>query len=312
VNEALEDLGALRTSGELPADDLSTVLLLAILLDARLARGELTEALALGVELTPYLDRCGLPGALAHHVRGDLSTALSEHERAAGHFESAGLRMSARPEDPELVPWRAGAALAAVRLGRSPEAAVLARAHHAVAVASGSPYAIAQALRTLASTDIGHERIELLRRARAGLTDVSAARLAAQIDTDLAGLLLLSASPLAEAEALMLLRRAEDYAGRQELWPLQARVRRLLERLGEAPCRVHREALAALTTAERRVARLAAGGLTNKAIAEQLEVSAKAVEWHLSRVYRKLGIPSRTRLAAALGEGAHAGGPPTG
>ena len=148
---------------------------------------------------------------------------------------------------------------------------------------------------------MGPERIARLRRARAVLTDVSAARLAAQLDTDLAGLLLLTASPLAEAEALVLLRRAEEYAGRQELWPLQARIRRLLDRLGETPRRGHREALAALTTAERRVARLAADGLTNKAIAGQVEVSVKAVEWHLSRVYRKLGIRSRTGLAAALG-----------
>ena len=301
VNDALDDLGALRTSGELPVDELSTVLLLATLLDARLARGELTEALALGVELTPHLDLDGLPGALAHHVRGDLSTALGEHGFAAAHFKNAGLRMSACGEDPELVPWRAGAALAAVRLGRCPEAAVLAHAHHAVAVADGSPYALAQALRTLASTDTGHERIALLRRARAVLTDVSAARLAAQIDTDLAGLLLLTASPLAEAEALVLLRRAEDYAGRQELWPLQARVRRLLDRLGEHPRRVQTEAMAALTASERRVARLAADGLTNRQIAGELVVTIKAVEWHLSHVYRKLGISSRTHLASTLG-----------
>ena len=301
VNDAVAELGALRGSGDLPADDLSTVVLLATLLDARLARGELTEALALGVELTPYLDLPGRAGALAHHARGDLSTAVGEHEFAASHFENAGLRTSAATEDPELVPWRAGAALAVARLGRCPEAAALARAHHTVAEAHGSPYALAQALRTLASTDIGHQRIALLRRARALLADVGAARLAAQIDTDLAGLLLLTAEPLAEAEALVLLRRAEEYAGRQELWPLQARVRRLLDRLGEAPCRVQREALAALTAAELRVARLAADGLTNRTIAARLEVSVKAVEWHLSRIYRKLGIGGRTRLAAALG-----------
>jgi DNA-binding NarL/FixJ family response regulator len=301
VNDAIDELGALRASGDLPADGLSNVLLRAVLVDARLARGELTEALALGVELTPYLDLPGLAGALAHHSRGDLSTALGEHDFAAAHFEKAGLRLADGPEDPELVPWRSGAALAAVRLGRFPEAAALAHAHHDVAVAHGSPYALAQALRTLASTDVGPERIARLRRARAVLTHVSAARLAAQLDTDLAGLLLLTASPLAEAEALVLLRRAEEYAGRQELWPLQARIRRLLDRLGETPRRGHREALAALTTAERRVARLAADGLTNKAIAGQVEVSVKAVEWHLSRVYRKLGIRSRTGLAAALG-----------
>ena len=155
VNDALDELEALRASGELPADDLSNVLLRAVLLDARLARGELTEALALGVELTPYLDLPGLAGALAHHFRGDLSTALGEHDFAAAHFEKAGRRLADGPEDPELVPWRSGAALAAVRLGRFPEAAALAHAHHDVAVAHGSPYALAQALRTLASTDVG-------------------------------------------------------------------------------------------------------------------------------------------------------------
>ena len=103
------------------------------------------------------------------------------------------------------------------------------------------------------------------------------------------------------AEALTLLRSAEEYAGGQELWPLQGRVRRLLERLGESPRRVHAEALAALTASERRVARLAANGLTNREIAQELVVTVKAVEWHLSHVYRKLEIPSRARLAATLG-----------
>ena len=135
VTDAVDELGELRGSGELPDDDLAQVLLRATLLDARLARGELTEALALGVELTPYLDLPGLPGALAHHSRGDLSTALGEHDFAAAHFESAGLRTTPDAEDPELVPWRAGAALAAVRRGRLPEASALARAHHEVALA---------------------------------------------------------------------------------------------------------------------------------------------------------------------------------
>ena len=78
-------------------------------------------------------------------------------------------------------------------------------------------------------------------------------------------------------------------------------MRRLLDRLGQTPRPVQREAVAALTAAELRVARLAADGLTNRATAERLDVSVKAVEWHLSRVYRKIGIRGRARLAAALG-----------
>jgi DNA-binding CsgD family transcriptional regulator len=59
--------------------------------------------------------------------------------------------------------------------------------------------------------------------------------------------------------------------------------------------------MAALTASERRVAALAADGLTNRQIAEQLLVSIKAVEWHLSNVYRKLEIRSRKALAPSLG-----------
>jgi DNA-binding NarL/FixJ family response regulator len=40
--------------------------------------------------------------------------------------------------------------------------------------------------------------------------------------------------------------------------------------------------------------------MSNRQIAQQLFVTVKAVEWHLSNVYRKLGIRSRTRLPAVL------------
>jgi DNA-binding CsgD family transcriptional regulator len=56
----------------------------------------------------------------------------------------------------------------------------------------------------------------------------------------------------------------------------------------------------ALTSAERRVADLAAAGTTNNDIASALFVSAKTVEVHLSRIYRKLGIRSRAELGRRL------------
>ena len=46
---------------------------------------------------------------------------------------------------------------------------------------------------------------------------------------------------------------------------------------------------------------LVAGGLSNKEIAAQLFVSVRAVEATLSRAYAKLGVHSRTQLAARLG-----------
>jgi len=55
-----------------------------------------------------------------------------------------------------------------------------------------------------------------------------------------------------------------------------------------------------LTPQERQVALLAAEGKTNREIGTQLFLSPKTIEWHLSHVYRKLGITSRGKLSRAL------------
>jgi DNA-binding CsgD family transcriptional regulator len=55
-----------------------------------------------------------------------------------------------------------------------------------------------------------------------------------------------------------------------------------------------------LTESERRVAQLAAAGRTNKQIAAELYMGVSTVEMHLSRVYRKLGIRSRSALGSQL------------
>lgn len=55
----------------------------------------------------------------------------------------------------------------------------------------------------------------------------------------------------------------------------------------------------ALTASEERVAALVARGATNREAAGTLGLSAKTVEWHLSHLYRKLGVRSRTELALA-------------
>jgi DNA-binding CsgD family transcriptional regulator len=57
---------------------------------------------------------------------------------------------------------------------------------------------------------------------------------------------------------------------------------------------------AKLTETERRVAELVAKGLSNKEVAARLFLSVRAVESNLSKVYAKLGIHSRTQLAARL------------
>ena len=55
-----------------------------------------------------------------------------------------------------------------------------------------------------------------------------------------------------------------------------------------------------LTPTEREVAARAADGLTNREVANALVVSERTVEYHLSNVYRKLGVRSRTELARRL------------
>jgi DNA-binding CsgD family transcriptional regulator len=57
---------------------------------------------------------------------------------------------------------------------------------------------------------------------------------------------------------------------------------------------------ASLTPSERRVAELAASGLSNREIAESLWVTRKTVEVHLGHTFGKLGISSRRQLADAL------------
>jgi ATP/maltotriose-dependent transcriptional regulator MalT len=62
------------------------------------------------------------------------------------------------------------------------------------------------------------------------------------------------------------------------------------------------ETLDELTPQEVQIARLAAGGLTNLAIGGQLFLSPRIVEWHLRKVFGKLGIGSRKQLRSALSE----------
>jgi DNA-binding NarL/FixJ family response regulator len=57
---------------------------------------------------------------------------------------------------------------------------------------------------------------------------------------------------------------------------------------------------ALLTNRESEVARLVAGGLTNREIAARLVLSVRTVECHLWSAYRKTGTGTRTRLALWL------------
>ncbi len=69
-----------------------------------------------------------------------------------------------------------------------------------------------------------------------------------------------------------------------------------LGRIGGRPA----AAPGSLTATEAAIAKLVASGRTNREVAAALQLSARTVEWNLSKLYRKLGVHSRTQLAMAL------------
>ena len=78
------------------------------------------------------------------------------------------------------------------------------------------------------------------------------------------------------------------------------RARRELLATGEKVRKRRDETRDELTPQEERIARLARQGLTNPEIGAQLFISPRTVEWHLRKVFTKLGISARRGLYDAL------------
>jgi DNA-binding CsgD family transcriptional regulator len=83
---------------------------------------------------------------------------------------------------------------------------------------------------------------------------------------------------------------------------LARRARHELQSAGARPRRTALSGVAALTPSEHRVAALAADGHTNREIAEQLYVTQRTVETHLTHAFQKLDITSRAELGGVIGE----------
>jgi DNA-binding CsgD family transcriptional regulator/RecA/RadA recombinase len=224
-------------------------------------------------------------------LRGDLARGVEQMLEAGRRFEAVGGR------NPSFMSWRSQAALALLQLGRPEEAASLASEELELARTWGAPRALGAALRAAGLVEGSTEGIALLQEAVELLADSPAKLEQAKARTEL-GAALRRANQRAKARDQ--LRRAVELATICGASPLAAKAESELLATGARPRRIALSGVESLTPSERRVAELAAEGPTNREIAQALFVTPKTVEVHLSSVYRKLGISSRSQLAGAL------------
>ena len=276
------------------------------LLDALLARGDLDEATELvNRNLVPATAAPTLPVALLHVSLAYFHLARGQPDAALREARAAGRLVSATIANPYCCDWRSAAALALSALRRRGAARALAEEELADAHLFGVSEAKGASLRTLGLVIGGAHGIEALRQSVAALED-------AEGRLEHARSLLALGAALRRAgvrtEAREVLRAALDETARIGASGLADRAHEELVAAGARPRRDRRllSGRESLTASEDRIAALAADGLTNREIAQRQFVTVKAVEWHLSNVYRKLDISSRDELAGALGSGPQA------
>jgi DNA-binding NarL/FixJ family response regulator len=270
------------------------------LADVLTNRGELDEA-------EEELAQLGLPEEVAESghlifflgARGWLRYARRDLAGAAADWHRLGRCMDAfQMWNPAVVAWRSLLTLALLGLQRRDEALELAEQEVEAARAWGAPRPIGVALRVLGMAQGGVEGIETLRESLNVLRGSSARLEHARTLVEL-GAAVRRANQRAEAREL--LKEGLDFAVRSGSQPLIEQAEAELAATGARPRRLLLSGVESLTASEKRVAKFAAEGLSNKDIAQALFVTTKTVEVHLSNVYRKLGIGSRTELPRALG-----------
>jgi DNA-binding CsgD family transcriptional regulator len=243
-------------------------------LPGAMARGEGT-ALGLVSSLT----------ALLHNGRGEYGEALAAAQEACEH------------EDIIAYGWALVELIeAGVRVGRPDEAASALDRLSERTQASGTEWAlgIEARCRALMSDDEScyRESIERLARSRAAV-ELARSRL-------LYGEWLRRENRRTEAREQ--LRRAHAEFSGFGAEAFAERARRELVATGETARRRVDETRDVLTPQEVQIAQLARDGQTNPEIGAQLFISARTVEYHLSKVFLKLGISSRKELRRALAD----------
>lgn len=197
--------------------------------------------------------------------------------------------------NPHASRWRSQAALALADLGEVDRAGELAGDDLARARRWGAPSGVGVALRAVALLE--GSPVPRLRESAQALEGSPVRLEHARALVDL-GAALRRANQRAEARSE--LERGLALAERCGAAALAEYARTELRAAGGRVSDPHGAGVEQLTVSERRVAELAAEGHTNPEIAQALFVTRKTVETHLGRVYRKLGIPGRLKLAEAL------------
>jgi DNA-binding CsgD family transcriptional regulator/tetratricopeptide (TPR) repeat protein len=273
----------------------------AFLADVLIEQGRLDDAAAAlaraGTEETPT-DSTRLlyfrnSKARLRVFRGDLRGGQAELLDEGTYHESVGHR------NPAFMAWRSPAALALLQLGEQDEARRLAGEELELARAWGAPRAIGVALRAAGLIEGGERGVGLLEEAVQAVADSPAKLEHAKARTEF-GAALRRANRRSEAREH--LRHAVELATICGATALADRAERELLATGARPRRVALSGVESLTPSERRVAELAAEGPTNREIAQALFVTQRTVEVHLTSIYRKLAISSRSQLAATLAD----------
>jgi DNA-binding CsgD family transcriptional regulator len=238
----------------------------------------------------------GSAATFAHWAAAVLHNGLAHYKEAA----SAAQRAAANPFDPWNALWALPELVEAAARAGDRELARNALDRLAVMTQpSGNDPALGIEARCRALLSDGTDADDLYREAidRLGLT---------RLRPELARAHLLYGEWLRRegrrVEAREQLRTGHDMLAAIGMEAFAERARRELIATGGKVRRRGIETTDHLTPQEEQIARLAGDGRTNPEIAAQLFLSARTVEWHLGKVFGKLGVGSRRELTAALGQ----------
>jgi ATP/maltotriose-dependent transcriptional regulator MalT len=280
--------------------NLATAILVGVLLE----RGEYDEADRKLAPLAEDLQSTSRTAAVLRAARGRLRFVQRRLGEAVRDFRAIGeIALGTGAISPSFMPWRSELALAELALGDVDSARDHSEEELELARAFGAPRALGIALRAAGLVTGGQRGEQLLREAIEVLDGPHTRLEQARARADLGALLRRSNR---RVDARQMLRQAVDAAHRIGARALADRAETELRATGAKPRRVLLTGLEALTASERRIAELAAEGLTNREIAQSLFVTDRTVEGHLTHVFSKLDVNARTELPAALTTFTHA------